>query len=1487
MKSLINKLSSLATCQSKNLTLEQLPMFSRNRVRVLLAALLTAIFLSGCGGSDVESGTVALTCDLPLVPDAAGANCVAPPPIQCDPPTVPDARNESCVVAADPTAETPVFFPGTDQAVLYYNRNAVDANNSPGDTSYEGWRLHTWSNDACDAYADDDTEWANGRVHDGIDPFYGAYWILDLKPGYAGTDGACGNFIIHIGTEDSGKEMGGGDFKMPLSQDDPDFARMNFTFSGVPTVFEFPIESLGEQPVKIEGAAAHWLDTNTLVWNTGDEVASVKLHYSTTAGIEATLESGLNGTAIDLVDATLTDEQRTRARYLADWSAYSGDWTADDAKAVLKGQVVAGGYNTDGKLIVATAVQTPLVLDALYTWGEEDADEATLGAIYSEDGSITAALWAPTAQSVKLNLYSEGKTLSSSVDMVEDPTTGIWTHTGGAELDRQLYRYELSVFHPVSAKVEILETTDPYSVSVSTNSRFSRFVNLTDDDLYPEGWMGHTIPEAGDLEDGVIYEGHIRDFSVRDESVSAANRGKYMAFTETDSVPVQHLKALADAGMKYFHILPANDIATIEEDESRSVGMDSTVAKLCDLNRRAAICQDASVDRTQTLQQVFDNISAVSNAGEAQELVNDIRGVDRFNWGYDPYHFSAPEGSYSSDPDGVARIIEMRAMNQALHELGLRVVVDVVFNHTSESGLNSRSVLDKTVPGYYHRYNLESGAIERSTCCENTATEHKMMSKLTTDSLVMWASQYKFDGFRFDLMGHMTKDSVLDARTAVQMIDEDTFFYGEGWNFGEVVDNARFDQATQRGMAGTEVGTFNDQVRDPVRNGLFFFNSEDNLSENLPEAQDKIKMGLAGTLSDFVFEDRNGNDAAASTLGAYALDPADIINYVSVHDTETLWDKFQYTLPDDYTLEQRVRAQGVALSVPMMAQGIPFFHMGSDLLRSKSMDIDSFDSGDWFNYIDFTMNSQNWAVGLPIANKNESNWTTMSAFFAAPERAASMTEIEYNHELFKELLSIRDGSKLFRLTTAQDIFDRVGFHNVGKNQTPGLIVMSIDDGVGPDAENPFADIDPMVDAIVVVINATEGELSHTVPTAAGFELHSIQASSIDPMVRGASFVAGEGEEVEGTFTVPALTTAVFVIPQMGDQGAGLSALATSGAPDVVPYGSTLVYLRGSMNDWGAVQQFVYQGDGIYETTVELTANTTYNFKVADADWGSESGVNFGPQTGDATVVLGEAKPIENPGDGNISFTPTYDAPYTFSLNAAEPTAPELTVNDARPFGETVVYLRGVEGDWGTNNPMTYDGEGVYTATIALSAGEQEFKVADADWGAFGVNFGVADGADQITTGSTTTLVGSNNNVRLNVETAGDYVFSFDASDLENLSLELFAPGMYGATEIFVRGGHNGWAADTAMTFDGSHKYSVELDLTEGDMQFKVADADWADINMGESSDGSQVTLGDRVKIEPNSGGNMQFSVPATGTYVVEVKGPNPANPSVVFNRKTN
>ena len=1449
-------------------------MFSLHRVLAASMLVLCLIVLSGCGGSsDVKSGNNdLLTCDLPNVPNAAGTACEPPPPKECEPPTVPNETNDACVVGADPNAPDPIFFPGENQAVLYYNRAAVDADNSSNDPAYDGWRLHTWNNDACDAFADPDTDWASGRQPSGIDPHYGAYWILDLKEGYDD----CHNFIIHIGTEDSGKEMGGLDYTAPLNQADETFARMNFTFSGVENVFEFPIETLGPQPVEIEGRAAHWLDTNTLLWDVPDTVARVKLHYSASAELETSLEDGLNGTAVELEPASLTDEQKAIAPQLGEMMAWYGDWSDEDAKSVLTTQAVLGGYDTEGKLVAATGIQAASVIDQLYTSSDEDADEAALGAVYTDSG-ITAAVWAPTAQNVRLLTFNDNKTQASAFDMKRDDASGVWRYEGGDELDRVLYRYEVTVYHPSTDKIEVLQVTDPYSVSLSTNGRFSRFVNLDDDDLKPEGWSSQTIPTIANPEDAVIYEGHIRDFSARDMSTSAANRGKYLAFTEEDTAPVMHLQKLVEAGVTHFHVLPANDIATIDEDPAKTIDLYDTVGELCRLIDEAPVCDERSAD--ERLIDVYNSYDPLSEAAKAQQLTNDLRNVDTFNWGYDPHHFNAPEGSYASNAEGVERIVEMRAMIQALHGMGLRVALDVVYNHTNASGVFPKSVLDKVVPGYYHRYTIETGDIVRETCCDDTEPRNAMMEKLMHDSLVMWTEQYKYDAFRFDIMSQATKNTMVRLRDAVQSIDPDNYFYGEGWT-KNVESYGAYEQANQQNMAGTEIGTYNDRIREAIRQGAIF-NPQ---SDALLGAQDRVKMGMAGTLSDYVLNTSGGSDSPTSSLGGYAQDPADIINYVSKHDNETLWDQFNYTLPMDLSLAERVRAQNIGMGIPVLSQGIPFLQMGGDMLRSKSMDRDSYDSGDWFNYVDFTYATNNWNVGLPLAQSNETRWEEMGEFIYSPERAATMSDIEFATAVFQEFVSIRRDSPLFRLTTSQAIIDRVGFHNLGARQQRGLIAMSIDDGITPDSERMLDDLDPMNDALMVIVNSGYEEKSITVNTATGFELHMTHMNSVDPTVRGAYFTEGTGDDAgKGTFTVPALTMAVFVKPQMGMQGYGLSAYATSGAPDVVPYGDTRVYIRGEMNDWGITDAMTYQGAGVYSIAVKLTADTSYMFKVASEDWAT---VNLGAPDGESATVTEAQEKILAPSNNNLSFTPSMDGFYLFSLDASNSDEPLLKVENDEPYAGTEVYLRGDFNDWGVTDKFNYQGGKVYSVTLDLALGSYQFKVASEDWSTVNLGALSGDNADRlITLGEDTMLAATNENLLIDVTSAEAYTFVFDVSIPDQPKLRVFKQAHFGDTAVFVRGQMNDWGTVDQFSYDGEGVYTAEIVLDEDSYEFKVASEDWATINFG-SPDGvaSNEVVPGRPKVLATSNNNLQTVVTA-GTYEFRVEGPDWRAPRITITEK--
>lgn len=1125
------------------------------------------------------------------------------------------------------TEPTPVY----QQAVIYYKRD---------DGNYEGWGLHLWNNATCDAISEDalsGVEWGSPYTWSEIDPEFGAKFTVPLK----GEHGACMNFIVHKGDD---KALGGDDLQI-------EFAKGNtlYTSHGSTTLKYSPDE---QNTVALSGAAAHWLDVTSIAWFDHSEAARYQI-WSREAG-NGDIAQPQQFEKYDLSLAGTTDNPEFP--HLRGRTEFMLDVDESTAKALLKTQLIAVALDNEGQLLVATQVQIPGITDTLYTAGPSDADEARLGS-WIEGDSAQFALWAPTAQDVELYLYDQDKALipSSPLSMKFDPKTGIWRYQGGAELDNVFYRYRVKAYHPKTSQVEWMMTTDPYSLSLSTSSLHSQLVDLNSPLSKPAGWDSQTIPVLDNPEDNIIYELHIRDFSVSDTKGTEERNGKYLAFLEDDRDSITHLEALKQAGLTTIHLLPSYDLASINENEDKRVDLNDTVAKLCDVSPGASLCQD-NTPRSATILSLLEQTDP--NSGEAQALLADIRSLDSFNWGYDPFHYSAPEGSYAVESDGISRIREYRQMVQKLHTMGFRVVQDVVYNHTYSSGLYDKSVLDKTVPGYYHRLNPVTGAVENSTCCDNTASENRMFEKLVADSVMMWAQDYKIDGFRFDLMGHLMKSSMLHIYEQTQKVDQDTWFYGEGWNFGEVANGQRGENATQWPMAGTGIGTYNDRLRDGVRGGgpfdsgdallqnPGFANAGDRFSEELQSRMDLIRYGMTGNLQNYPLQTHSGatvygRDYLYGDQGAaYTLDPQESINYVSKHDNQTLWDFNQYKAQADISPADRARMQIVGLSTVMLGQGVPFLHMGSELLRSKSMERDSYDSGDWYNKVDFSMQTNNWNVGLPRADKDQANWSAIQSIISNPNTVATSDDIRWTDDAFKALLKVRSSTPLLRLVSEQEVLERVRFHNTGPDAQPGMIVMSVNDGI-----NAGADLDPSYDAIVVAINANTSAQSLRIDGANSFVLHPALTSSADPRVKQSTFT-------DQTFSIPPLTAAVFVLPQIGEQGEGLVTEATP--VDVAPYGNTKVYVRGSMNDWNTENEMTYQGDGLYAFDGYLTPGS-YEFKVASDDW---SNVNLGY----GSVVTGSGSiTLEDAGNGNIKVTVTDQGVYQFTLDASQQDQLKLAV----------------------------------------------------------------------------------------------------------------------------------------------------------------------------------------------------------------------------------
>jgi len=875
-------------------------------------------------------------------------------------------------------------------------------------------------------------------------------------------------------------------------------------------------------------ARAYWLSADTVAWNVPTDTV-VKLFADPDGAL--TLDGpgivpGANSKSWTLTHdpAGLSPALRARFPHLANLPAFRLPPDAVVAAAdSLKGQLAVGAARAV-QGVDATGLQIPGVLDDLYA---AQATPLTLGPSFRH-GHATLRVWAPTARNLKVRLYEDSNpgTMYATWPMTLDPASGVWSFTAPASsVAGKYYLLETQVFVRTTNRVETNVVTDPYSVSLARNSTRSQFVSLDDQALQPRGWQGLVKPRLAAPEDIVLYELHVRDFSASDQTVPESLRGTYSAFTQKRSDGMKHLATLGLAGVTHVHLLPAFDFATTNEDKSAWEAPS------------------------------FDVLAGLPpDSPDQQALVGATADRDAFNWGYDPLHYNVPEGSFATDADGSERVLEFRRMVQSLNQTGLRVVMDVVYNHTNSAGQNPNSILDKLVPGYYHRLNGD-GVVLGESCCADTATEHAMMEKLMVDSVVLWAKAYKVDGFRFDIMGFHLKSNMLKVRAALDALTQkkdgvdgkSIYLYGEAWNFGVMANNGRGENAIQVNMAGTGIGSFSDRIRDAVRgggpfsarrdqgfatglyvepNGTFGGSAADAKNELL-RLTDLVRLGLAGNIASYEIVDRFGNTLPGSSVdyfgmpGAYGAQPEDTIQYIGVHDDPDWFDAMNLKVAYGVPRADRVRMHRLGLSVVALSQGVPFFMAGDEILRSKSGDRNSYNSGDWFNRIDWTRQSNGWGSGLPPANGNQDVWNILQPALADPNLKPNASDIEGTFRHMIEMLAIRRTSGLFRLRTADEIKKAVSFYNLGPDQVPGLIVERI--------VNRQRACFP-VSQIVVLVNATPQAQTFT---SADFRrkpllLHPVQAFSSDPVVRTSKF---QGQT--GTFTIPARTTSVFIEPCFG------------------------------------------------------------------------------------------------------------------------------------------------------------------------------------------------------------------------------------------------------------------------------------------------------------------------------------------------------------------
>jgi pullulanase len=835
-------------------------------------------------------------------------------------------------------------------------------------------------------------------------------------------------------------------------------------------------------------AQAVWSDRASLRWPGASADGAFKLYFSSDATLQVNVGAKVGGAA-----GSLALTRTPTGLRVAD---------ASRLPTLHRGQLVLVQETPDGTVIAATRIQAAAALDDMYA---RAADVTGLGVTVSKQ-QTAFKLWAPTARQAAVCTYASGTSKASAVrDMAFDAATGAWSAALPGDQSGHYYRYAVDVVVDGVGVVRNL-VTDPYSVSLNTDSKRSYIANLAAPALKPAGWDKSKAPNTVRAQtDMTVYELHVRDFSINDPTVSAPHRGKYAAFGETQSNGMRHLAALAKAGLTDIHLLPVYDIGSVPE-------------------RGCAVPQP----------------KGAADSDSQQALVAKTAETDCFNWGYDPFHYNAPEGSYATDPeDGARRIVEFREMVQNLHKAGLRVGMDVVYNHTFRSGQHEKSVLDRIVPGYYHRLDAQ-GAIEQSTCCDNTATEHRMMGKLMTESVALWATQYHIDSFRFDLMGHQPKDVMVRLQQQVNRAAGRTVeLIGEGWNFGEVADGKLFVQASQLSLNGTGIGTFSDRARDAIRGGGSSDSGEKMISQqgylnglvydpnalagkrspdDLLRAADMVRVGLAGSLRTYpmqTWQDRTMRleqiDYSGQPAG-YASQPGEAVNYIENHDNQTLYDIDVFKLPLATSTADRARVQMLGMAINAFSQGVAYFHAGVDTLRSKSLDRNSFNSGDWFNRIDWSYQDNYFGTGLPPAQDNGKDYALLRPLLANAALKPAPADIAYARDAFRALLQIRASSTLFRMRTAADVAQRLRFFNTGSKQQPTVLAAHLDGGGYAGAG---------FKGITYLINVDK--VAHTVAdeTARGrrLRLHPVQV----PGTVGAAF-----DPATGAFTVPARSVVVYV-----------------------------------------------------------------------------------------------------------------------------------------------------------------------------------------------------------------------------------------------------------------------------------------------------------------------------------------------------------------------
>ena len=534
-------------------------------------------------------------------------------------------------------------------------------------------------------------------------------------------------------------------------------------------------------------------------------------------------------------------------------------------------------------------------------------------------------LWSPAASAVRLNLYQSSEaTAPYDVVTLIKQEKGVWETVVDGDLNGIYYTFQAEINGQW-----LDEVPDPYAKAVGVNGKRGMVLDLNETN--PEGWEQDKRPPLNNYNEIIIYEIHVRDLSTHENS-GIQNKGKFLGFTEggtkSPEGELTGLDHLKDLGVTHVHLLPSYDFLSIDESK------------------------------------LEDN---------------------EFNWGYDPQNYNVPEGSYSTNPaDGAVRIREFKQLVKTLHDNGIRVILDVVYNHT---GATENSNFNLLVPGYYYRQDSLGRFSNASACGNETASDREMMRRFMIESVKYWATEYHIDGFRFDLMGIHDMETMNQISAALQGIDPSIFVYGEGWTAGESPLPDKKKALKRNVLNMYKVAAFSDDIRDAIKGHVFTYDAK-GFASGQTGLEESIKFGIIASTSHSQVQ----YDSVNYSKAPWAREPSQTITYASCHDNHTLWDRLTISCPEASEVE-KIQMHKLAGAIVLTSQGISFLHAGVEMLRTKGGHENSFESPDRVNQLDWS-------------------------------RKSTYKEV-YNY--YKGLINLRKNHPAFRMTSTQQITTHLHF----------------------------------------------------------------------------------------------------------------------------------------------------------------------------------------------------------------------------------------------------------------------------------------------------------------------------------------------------------------------------------------------------------------------------------------------------------------------------